>query len=225
MLLLSLGLHGLLLEWPLPPPSSPVLEPASTPGLPPLPTIAVVTLPPPLPLGRAPIQEPPSPPSPAAPVLPSPPVAPAPVDGAGAEPAVPPPTAPAYNHQARALTTTTESFLDWYIQQDWGSLDPSPSPGRETLAPLQLSYGLGVCLDPPPAPGRLEVIVDGHGALVRSPRLLASTGYDPLDAAALEQARQTVFSQLQSDHGANPRVYWLPLEVQYDPKTCTSSPP
>jgi hypothetical protein len=23
----------------------------------------------------------------------------------------------------------------------------------------------------------------------------------------------------------NPRVYWLPLEVEYDPQTCASGPP
>ncbi|MFM7324213.1 MAG: energy transducer TonB [Nodosilinea sp.] len=218
ILLISLAVHGLLLKLPVAPPPSPGLQPEAGPVVPRLPTVAVVPLPPAPPPSTAPLQALPSSSPAAAPVLPSPPPAPEPADP-------PPPIGPTYNHQARALTTNTESFLDWYGQQDWSSLELAPLPGPETLPPLRLSYGLGVCLDPAPAPGRLEVIVDASGALVRSPRLLASTGYDPLDAAALEQARQTSFSQLQSDQVPNPRVYWLPLEVQYDPQTCASGPP
>jgi hypothetical protein len=220
ILLISLAVHGLLLKLPVAPPPSPGLQPEAGPVAPRLPTVAVVPLPPAPPPLTAPLQALPS--LAAAPVLPSPPPDLELVDQP-ADP--PPPTGPTYNHQARALTTNTESFLDWYGQQDWGSLELLPLPGPETLPPLRLSYGLGVCLDPAPAPGRLEVIVDASGALVRSPRLLASTGYDPLDAAALEQAGQTSFSQLQSDQVPNPRVYWLPLEVEYDPQTCASGPP
>jgi hypothetical protein len=220
ILLISLAVHGLLLKLPVAPPPSPGLQPETGPVVPRLPTVAVVPLPPAPPPLTAPLQALPS--LAAAPVLPSPPPDLELVDQP-ADP--PPPTGPTYNHQARALTTNTESFLDWYGQQDWGSLELLPLPGPETLPPLRLSYGLGVCLDPAPAPGRLEVIVDASGALVRSPRLLASTGYDPLDAAALEQAGQTSFSQLQSDQVPNPRVYWLPLEVEYDPQTCASGPP
>ena len=224
VLLISLAVHGLLLKLPVAPSPSPGLQLEAGPVVPRLPTVAVITLPPAPPPLTAPLQALPSPSPPAAPVLPSPPRAPEPVDEP-ADPPPPTPTGPTYNHQARALTTNTESFLDWYGQQDWGSLELPPLPGPETLPPLRFSYGLGVCLDPAPAPGRLEVIVDASGALVRSPRLLASTGYDPLDAAALEQAGQTSFSQLQSDRLPNPRVYWLPLEVPYDPQTCASGPP
>lgn len=218
VLFLSLGLHGLLLNLPVSQPLSPVLEPGARSVTPRSPVVAIVTLPPSLAPSLAPVQAPP----PVTPVLPSPPPAPEPVDTDQVAPLT---TGLTYNHQARVLTTNTESFLDWYGQQDWGSLDLPPLPGPETLPPLHLSYDLGVCLDPDPAPGRLEVIIDARGTLVRSPRLLASTGYDPLDAAALEQARQTSFRQLQSDLVTSPRVYWLPLEVQYAPQTCISSPP
>ncbi len=224
VLLLSLGLHGLFLTLPVPPapapPSVAVLESGLARPRPA--AVAVVNLPTAAPIPAPPVQQQRPLPPPSVPVLPAQPAAPAPVE---ADLALQPPADLTYNHQARTLTTTTEDFLDWYGQQDWSRLDLPPLPGRETLAPLMLSYSLEVCLNPPPAPGRLEVIVEANGALVRSPRLLASTGYDRLDATALEQAGQTAFSQLQSDRVAHPRVYWLAVEVPYDPQTCASSPP
>lgn len=224
VLLLSLGLHGLLLKLPIPPAPAPPSVAGLESGLarPRSTGVAIVNLPSAAPIPPPPVQEQPHPRPPSAPALPSPPVAPEPVD---ADPALQPPADLTYNHQARTLTTNTEDFLDWYGQQDWGDFDLPPLPGRETLAPLMLSYSLEVCLNPPPAPGRLEVIVDANGALVRSPRLLASTGYDRLDREALEQASQTPFSQLQTNRLAQPRVYWLALEVQYNPQSCISSLP
>ena len=128
VLFLSLGLHGLLLNLPVSQPLSPVLEPGARSVTPRSPVVAIVTLPPSL----APVQVPP----PVTPVLPSPPPAPEPVDTDQVAPLT---TGLTYNHQARVLTTNTESFLDWYGQQDWGSLDLPPYLGRKPCPPYTLA--------------------------------------------------------------------------------------
>ncbi len=242
LVLASLGLHGLLLGMPMPratQPEEPVtlLLPADTTA-----PIDVVRIPvakttvPPAPepdLSAQPSQ------SQAAPTLRaeaepptnpqhSPP--PEPSAEASADPAPPPPPESApedispglvYNNQVKTLRTDTQSFLEWYSSQDWGTNpDQIPLPGPKELAPLQVSYTLSQCLVPPPAPGRLEVIVAANGALTRAPRLLATTGYDDLDGLAIEQATQQNFAEAANAAVPNPTVYWLPVDVRYDGANC-----
>jgi hypothetical protein len=66
----------------------------------------------------------------------------------------------------------------------------------------------------------LEVIVGSDGRLYRAPRLLATTGYDDLDAAALDLAAQQNFSEAAHPGLPNPTVYWLPIAVAYQGPNC-----
>jgi hypothetical protein len=66
----------------------------------------------------------------------------------------------------------------------------------------------------------LEVILGSDGQLSRAPRLLATTGYDDLDAAALALAAQQNFSEAANPIEPNPMVYWLPMEVLYQGPNC-----
>lgn len=134
----------------------------------------------------------------------------------------PEPTPPGlvYNHKTSDLTTDTRDFLAWYNDQDWGAFDLAPLPARKELPRLQVPYRGEVCLPVLPAPGRLEVIVGGDGQLHRAPRLLATTGYDDLDAAVLALAAQQDFSEAANPDLPNPTVHWLPMEVLYQGPTC-----
>lgn len=128
-----------------------------------------------------------------------------------------------YNNKTANLTTDTRDFLDWYTDQDWNAFDLAPLPGPKDLAVLRVPYEGTVCLPVPPAPGRLEVIVGSDGQLQRPPRLLATTGYDDLDAAALDFAAQQAYTEAANPGLPNPTVYWLPMEVAYQGPACPVS--
>jgi hypothetical protein len=240
LLALAVGMHGLLLAMPLPtpaPPQEPIVQLETTNSTE---VIDVVRLP------AAASALPPSAPPPAAPSPPviqpqaqiaptraqtPPPAAPAPAPKPAIAPEPSPPEAPnpeqeellaippglTYNNQVKALRNDPRDFVTWYSEQDWGdNPDQIPLPGRKTLSALQVSYPEPLCLPIPPAPGRLEVIVKGDGTLMRPPRLLATTGYDELDALALQQATQQDFSGAAQQAQLNPSVYWLPIEIGND---------
>lgn len=124
-----------------------------------------------------------------------------------------PPEGFQYNGQVGELVYSAPAFTDWYLQQTWGSLDPPPLPGPGDLPPLQLTYDGPLCLSPPPAPGRLEVIVNGRGRLARPPRLLGTTGYPALDDQAKQDAARQDYAAVANANQPEPRVYWLPVEV------------
>jgi len=238
LVLTSLGMHGLLLGMPMPdstPPEEPItlLPTTDSPA-----TVGVVRIP----AAEIIIPSPPEPelaslsiPSqveePKPPVQPAVSVPPEPTPSVLSEEATSPPLSEltpedrppglVYNNQVKALRTDTQSFLEWYGSQNWGdNPDQVPLPGPKELDPLRVSYTLSPCLVPPPAPGRLEVIVTANGELMRSPRLLATTGYDDLDALAVEQAAQQNFAEAANATLPNPTVYWLPVDVRYDGATC-----
>lgn len=233
LLLISLGLHGLMLGVTvpdlLPSPDHPEVSPAPS-----LKTAAVslVSLPPP---GRSPVVGKPQPlpkraptgsiqtpargqlsrsappPSPSLSAAPSPPLDtpdPAPIQGF------------TYNHQPQATAADLQQFLTWYLQQDWGAGRPAPQPGTQTLPPLVVTYPPAQCLSPPPGSGRLEIIVNADGSLVRPPRLLASTGYDALDRLGVEQAASQVFTAAANPSSPNPTLYWLTLQVDDHSHSC-----
>ena len=203
------------------PPSAPAppIAPAPSPRRPPDP------LPSPVPPTAPPSAPPASTdPAPTPPVEVEPPVAetepPTPEpDSAPPEPEPIPPGL-VHNNKTVELSTDTRDFLTWYIDQDWDSFDLPPLPAPKELARLQVPYVGEVCLPILPAPGRLEVIVGGDGQLHRAPRLLATTGYDDLDAAVLDLAAQRNYTADANPSQPNPTVYWLPMEVLYQGPTC-----
>ena len=125
-----------------------------------------------------------------------------------------------HNNKAIELVTDTRDFLTWYLSQNWEGFALEPLPAPTELPTLQVPYRGEVCLTIPPAPGRLEVILGSDGQLSRAPRLLATTGYDDLDAAALALAAQQNFSEAANPIEPNPMVYWLPMEVLYQGPNC-----
>lgn len=208
-------------------------------------TLPPATPPPPKPATPAtpPRPRPPGPPSSAPDPTAAPPLVPAPTalpaPSANQNPPTPEPAPPTpeaappepapippgltYNHQTVELSTATEDFLTWYNEQNWDDLAAIPFPSSQELATLQVPYTGEVCLSTPPAPGRLEVIVGNDGQLARPPRLLATTGYDDLDAAALELAAQQTYPAPGNPNLSNPTVYWLPMEVMNNGPTCTTA--
>lgn len=128
-------------------------------------------------------------------------------------PETPPPEGFQYNGQVGELVYSAAAFTDWYLQQAWGNLDPPPLPGPGDLPPLQLTYDGPLCLSPPPAPGRLEVIVNERGRLARPPRLLGTTGYPALDDQAKQAAARQDYAAAANANRREPTVYWLPIEV------------
>lgn len=139
------------------------------------------------------------------------------------DPSEPEPTPPGlvHNNKAVELVTDTRDFLTWYLAQNWEGFHPDPPlPARKELPRLQVPYEGTVCLPIPPAPGRLEIIVGSDGQISRAPRLLATTGYDDLDAAALALAAQQNFSEAANPDESSPTVYWLPMEVLYQGPNC-----
>lgn len=118
-----------------------------------------------------------------------------------------------YNNQVEDLVYSPLAFTDWYLQQTWNSLDPPPLPGPGALPPLQLTYDDSRCLSPPPAPGRLEIIVTPQGQLARPPRLLGTTGYAALDDQAKADATRRDHTAAANPNRPEPTVYWLPVEV------------
>jgi hypothetical protein len=238
LLALAVGLHGLLLAMPLPdpsPPEEPILQletadPTEVIDVVRLPAAALApppSAPPPVAQAPAPVIQPQAQippraqtPPPATPETkpeiapePSPPEAPNPEQ----EELLAIPPGLTYNNQVKALRNDPRDFVTWYSEQDWGdNPDQIPLPGRKTLSTLQVSYPEPLCLPIPPAPGRLEVIINGDGTLMRPPRLLATTGYDELDALALQQATQQDFSGAAQQAQPNPSVYWLPIEIGND---------
>jgi hypothetical protein len=128
-----------------------------------------------------------------------------------------------YNHKTVELSTDTQDFLTWYNEQNWDSLDLPPLPAPKELATLQVPYTGEICLATPPAPGRLEVMVGSDGQLYRPPRLLATTGYDDLDVAALALAAQQTYTEAANPSLPNPTVYWLPMEVMNRGASCSSA--
>jgi hypothetical protein len=138
---------------------------------------------------------------------------------------VPTPLGLIYNNQVQPLTTDTRDFLIWYNEQDWSDFDLVPLPNTKELAVLEVPYPGEVCLTRPAAPGRLEVIITSGGQLYRAPRLLATTGYDDLDAAALACAAEQSYTEAANPNLPNPTVYWLPITVQYQgPTDCPPNP-
>jgi outer membrane biosynthesis protein TonB len=125
-----------------------------------------------------------------------------------------------HNNKTVELSTDTRDFLTWYNNQDWNDFDLVPLPAPKELSQLPVPYEGEVCLSIPPAPGRLEVIVGSDGQLYRAPRLLATTGYDDLDTAALALAAQQNFSEAANPGLPNPTVYWLPIAVTYQGPDC-----
>lgn len=257
LLLVSMGLHGLVLVMPTPPAPSPP-ESAITldqtrdnanRAMPSPETMAVVQLP----AAAAPAAEPatqnssPPPSTSHRPTLLSPPASPetilplvkahptpvSSVDPAPAPEVSPPPeTAPdqpdpdlpppglTHNNKTVALTSDTQDFLAWYTDQTWETLDLIPLPGPKDLPKLQVPYEGTICLSIPPAPGRIEIIVGHDGQLYRPPRLLATTGYDDLDAVALALAAQQDYTDAANTSRPDPTVYWLPMEVLYQGPNC-----
>ena len=141
------------------------------------------------------------------------------------DPPAPAPVPPGlvHNNKTVDLVTDTRDFLAWYTDQDWTTFDLEPLPAPKELTRLQVPYGGEVCLSIPPTPGRLEVIVGNDGQIYRAPRLLATTGYDDLDAAALALAAQQTYADAANPSLPNPTVYWLPMEVIYQGPTCPPS--
>ncbi|MFH7244625.1 MAG: hypothetical protein ACHWZW_17450 [Spirulina sp.] len=260
LVLLSVGLHGLLLAMPTPQPSTPpeaVMTLASSresasPEVSAAETIDVVRLPPSAAVAQPPKSEPLTAPRPRStsadpvpsealatpqPLEPEPlkpessesePSEPDPLEPESSEPEPAPsepepePTPPGlvHNNKTVELSTDTRDFLTWYNDQNWDGFDPVPLPAPKELTQLAVPYAGEVCLSIPPAPGRLEVIVGGDGQLSRAPRLLATTGYDDLDAAALALAAQQDFSEAANPGLPNPTVYWLPIAVTYQGPDC-----
>ncbi|WP_198806490.1 hypothetical protein [Leptolyngbya sp. BL0902] len=174
-------------------------------------------LPPPAPTPERPALESPTPGQP----VPEQPVPEQPIPEPTPSEPEPRPPGLVYNHKTVELTTDTRDFLTWYTAQNWDAFDPDPPlPAPKELSPLQVVYSGEICLPIPPAPGRLEVIVGSNGQLSRAPRLLATTGYDDLDADALALAAQQNFSEAANPSRPNPTVYWLPIEVQYQGPAC-----
>ncbi|HIK44064.1 MAG TPA: hypothetical protein IGR64_04160 [Leptolyngbyaceae cyanobacterium M65_K2018_010] len=243
LLLLSLGLHSLVLGIPLPTLNSPE-EPVSLGPVVEAPTATIdVVRVPPMPAPATPTELPVS----SKPPLVAPPPAPSrPLDPSAPSPTTPPPEPPkpstetspppgpspapevptrpqglVYNHQVKTLPGDTRGFLAWYSEQDWSDFALPPLPGQQELPPLLVSYDQPFCLEPPPAPGRLEVIVASDGRLARTPRVLGTTGYPDLDGWAVEQARGQDFTTVADGASPSPRVYWLPVDVRYSPNQCT----
>ncbi|MFZ4640773.1 MAG: hypothetical protein ACOYMP_10280 [Nodosilinea sp.] len=130
-----------------------------------------------------------------------------------------------YNHQPQAPTADPQQLIAWYNQQDWSHSDLPPLPGAKNLPPLVVKSSLKKCLNPPPALGRLEIIVNSDGSLLRTPQLVASTGYDALDRLGVQQAAGQVFSQAANSSWPNPTLYWLTLQVDYDGSQCPAPAP
>ncbi len=130
-----------------------------------------------------------------------------------------------YNHQPQAPTADPQQLIAWYNQQDWSHSDLPPLPGVKNLPPLVVKYSLKKCLNPPPAPGRLEIIVNPDGSLLRTPQLVASTGYDALDRLGVQQAASQLFPQAANGSWPNPTLYWLTLQVDYDGRQCPAPAP
>lgn len=124
------------------------------------------------------------------------------------------------NNRTKSLATETNEFMNWYIAQTWEGVDPAPLPAPKELAALVVDYPLNQCLTPSPTDGQLEVIIDPDGSLARDPRVLGSTGYDVLDEKAVENTAQYNFPANEGLDEPVPTVYWLPVEVTYDPATC-----
>jgi hypothetical protein len=250
LLLVSLGLHGLLLGLPLAE-SDPASPDSVTELDEPVEVIDVVRLP------AAPETEQPETLVPAAiasqaapqaarPVQPSAPAAPTapasappvPVDLEPLPPEPPPqtlddrlrdPAAYAFNQQAKSLianevTFHTEVISDWIEAEGQGITDDNRLPMMgEKLPPLIVAYLLTTCLITPPSEGVVGVIVDTTGQRLDDPVLLDSTGYDVLDDKAIAIALERSFPAQPADSPwPNPRGYWLPVQVQYDVAGCNS---
>ncbi|NJL48592.1 MAG: hypothetical protein HC929_15315 [Leptolyngbyaceae cyanobacterium SM2_5_2] len=173
LVLVSIGLHGLLLAMPMrdaDQPEEPVtlllpLDTATNIELVPLPDKVMrvpagrivaspapeATLAAPRPQAQAELAttqtQPPTQPEPLPEANPKPTPEPLP-PAETIEPEVPPGLV--YNHQVKALRNDTQSFLEWYSSQNWGD-DPAqmPLPGPKELAPLRIRPVLSVCLNPP----------------------------------------------------------------------------
>ncbi|MBE9136279.1 hypothetical protein IQ254_03520 [Nodosilinea sp. LEGE 07088] len=250
LVLASLGLHGVLLGFPLPQ-SDPTPPSITTDPVDPNAAIDVVRLaiaPEPTPAPPIDVAPPPkSEPVPPRAATAPPPVAPEPVEPAPnptpAEleplPPEPPPQtlddrlrdpgAYAYNQQAKSSISDTTTFYtsvvsSWLEAEGQGITDDNrlPIPG-EKLAPIQVTYPLTACLTPNPAEGVIGVVVDTAGRPLKEPVLLDSTGYTVLDDKALELVLQRNFpAQPAGNPLPNPRGYWLPIQVQYDVEGCAS---
>lgn len=250
LVLLSLGLHGMLLGLPLNKPDSPlpdslaesttVIDVVRLPSSQDAPTLAIPEPSEPQPVqpaaAIAPTAPPPEPVPPPEPNLPEPaPAAPEPVPTDLLPAELPPqtlderlrdPAAYAFNQRHKSLIADASNFYTgtvgvWLAAEYEGIADDDQLPlPGRKLPPLRVAYPLNTCLVPPPAEGVVGVIVNVAGQRIQEPVRLDSTGYTVLDEKALEMALEHDFPPWSEDDLPNPRGYWLPIQVQYDGSTC-----
>ncbi|NJL84743.1 MAG: hypothetical protein HC886_00220 [Leptolyngbyaceae cyanobacterium SM1_1_3] len=113
------------------------------------------------------------------------------------------------------LTTESEatgSYLEWLNDL---SVNYDLSPTRLS-DPLVVPYEAATCLSPEPVIASVGVVVNPAGQVIEEPELLKSTGYDILNRKALVETKKRSFSA-----GNSIKAYSIEVQVQYDSATCT----